>query len=197
MLTTVTSTTLLQGLKDENRTVWRDYVDRYRPMVVGYARRLGLRPADAEDVAQEAVLEFATAYRAGRYDRSRGRLRSWLFGITRTLVKNAHRRQRRRELQVRTEEGETDFFARLPDDAAMEELWEAEWQSAVLRQCMAEARAEVHARTWEAFDLFACQQLPASEVARRLGLSENAVFCAKQRVLRRIRELAAALEQVW
>jgi len=76
-LATVTSTTLLEGLKDPaNGAVWEQWVDRYRPLVVRTARRIGVPAAEAEDVAQNALLAFALAYREGRYERSRGRLRA-------------------------------------------------------------------------------------------------------------------------
>jgi len=40
--TRVTSTTILEGLGDPaNRTIWREYVDRYRPLILGYAARKG------------------------------------------------------------------------------------------------------------------------------------------------------------
>jgi hypothetical protein len=81
---TQTSTTLLEGLKDaHNRTVWAHYVDRYRPLILSYLRRLGLTAADGEDVSQEALFAFAESYRAGSYDRQRGKLRDWLQGIVR------------------------------------------------------------------------------------------------------------------
>ena len=56
-LGTVTSTTLLQGLKDPaNEVVWQQYVERYRPLIVRYAQAVGLAAADAEDVAQESFV---------------------------------------------------------------------------------------------------------------------------------------------
>ncbi|HEX5053700.1 MAG TPA: hypothetical protein VFZ65_18110 [Planctomycetota bacterium] len=48
MLTTATSDTLLAGLlRPDDDRAWTDYVARYRPLLVRYARRLGLPDADA------------------------------------------------------------------------------------------------------------------------------------------------------
>ena len=94
---TVTSTTLLEGLKDPaNHTRWRDYVDRYRPLLVGFLRRHGVQATDAEDVAQNVLIEFVRGYCEGRYDRERGRLSSWLFGIAFRQLQNHRRRERGR-----------------------------------------------------------------------------------------------------
>ena len=65
---TVTSASLLEGLKHaDNQTVWRDYVDRYRPLIVSFARRIGFGEADAEDVAQASLLAFSSAYLEGAW----------------------------------------------------------------------------------------------------------------------------------
>lgn len=198
MLHTVTSTLLLDGLRDpNNHTVWRDYVDRYRPLLVDYARRLGLLPADAEDVAQQVLMAFATAYREGKYDPQKGRLRSWLFGIARTTIRNWRSRQQAREIQVAESGESTGFFAQIEDEDHLERLWEERWQQAVLQQCLVEVRREVEDKTYRAFELFARLGRPAREVADELGISQNAVFGAKRRVLRRIREILPQLEEVW
>ena len=80
---TRTTTVLLEGLHDaSNDAVWGEFDRRYRPVVFGFARRLGLDDADAADVAQETLTRFLEEYRRGVYDRERGRLRSWLVTLT-------------------------------------------------------------------------------------------------------------------
>lgn len=189
-LDTVTSTTLLEGLRDPaNRTLWQAWVERYRPVVVRTAGRLGLSADDAEDVAQNALLAFSEAYRAGRYDRGRGRLRSWLFGFVHNHVR-----------RVRGARAEAVIVDEGPEPAAPDELeaaWRDEWQAAVLRECLDVLRREVEPATFGAFELFVLRELPARDVARRLELSENAVYGAKRRCLRRLRELEPLMEEIF
>jgi RNA polymerase sigma-70 factor (ECF subfamily) len=193
---TATSTFLLEGLRDQaNQTVWAQYVGRYLPLIVGYCGRLGLAAHDAEDVAQEALLAFARRYRAGDYDRERGRLRAWLFGMVHTEIarwRRAHARQERQQVAAGTIEP-----ADVPDHDRLAAMWEEEWRDAVLRQCTADVKREVGEKTFAAFELFACQGWPAKRVAEHLGTSEGAVFVAKHRVLRRIRKLHPELEETW
>ena len=197
-VSSVTSTYLLEGLKDPaNQTVWQQYVDRYRPLILRYARRLGLDEVDGEDAAQQALLAFCEAYRQGRYERGKGRLRDWLFGIARNQIRNYQRRQHGREVQVATPPEQTDFFVHQADEKEWEDIWEQEWRDAVLRQCLEEARREVGEKTFAAFELFASQGWPARKVAEHLGLTANAVFIAKHRILRRVRELLPTMEEVW
>jgi len=197
-LNTVTNTELLDGLRrPDNRIVWQQFVARYRPMIERYAVRFGLSAVDAQDAAQQTLIEFCTAYQAGKYDREQGRLRSWLFGIARNQMRHQRRRKMRQERQVIDETSETGFFGRLPDDDEFEKAWDEEWRRSVLEQCLDEVRRDVDARTVEAFELFAWQGLSAQEVAERLEMTPNAVFIAKHRILRRIRELAREMERVW
>ncbi len=196
---TVTSTDLLDGLREPSiRATWEAYVGRYRPAIVEYARRVGAAAEDAEEIAQQALAAFAEAYRRGRYRRDRGRLRDWLFGIVRRQLRNWYRRHRRREVLVGSgDSGGTDFLSRIAGEDPLRELWEAECRAAVLDHCLRCVRREVQATTWDAFELFACRNWPAARVAEQLGISENAVFKAKGRVIGRIRQLRPIAEDEW
>ncbi|TWT46226.1 ECF RNA polymerase sigma factor SigL [Phycisphaerae bacterium RAS1] len=197
-LATMTSTFILEGLRDpDNRAVWGEYVARYRPLLVSYARRLGLAEPDAEDVAQQTLVSFSTAYQDGKYEREKGRLRAWLFAIARNQVVNWRRNQRSREHQVGEPDSGTGYFASQPDDKSMEAIWDEEWRAAVLARCLAQVRSEVQPATYEAFELFAYRGMAAEDVARKLGMTANAVFGAKRRILRRVRELLPDMEEIW
>lgn len=195
---TVTSTHLLDGLRDPgNRTVWQEFVNRYRPLIESYARRLGMNETDAQDAAQQSLIAFCTSYQDGKYHRESGRLRHWLFGIARNQINNARKKGRRREMQIGADSGETDFFERVEDDPQMEEIWEQEWRDAVLRQCLEEVRQTVEPKSVEAFELFARKGWSAQQVAEHLGMTPNAVFIAKHRIMKQIKELLPRLEAEW
>jgi DNA-directed RNA polymerase specialized sigma24 family protein len=59
---------------------------------------------------------------------------------------------------------------------------------------MEQARAEVEPRTFEAFELAAIRDVPADQIADELGMTRNAVFIAKHRVLKRIANLRREYE---
>ena len=195
-LATVTSTTLLEGLKDSgNQTIWLQFVDRYRPLIQRYGERLGLTAEDAEDATQASLMAFCEAYREAKYERARGRLGDWLFGIVHNQVRNQQRKRgRSREVAV-TETQVAGIEARGSEE--LERIWEEEWQDAVARECLAQVRREVQEATFAAFELHAIEGLPVAEVAARLNLTPNAVYGAKRRVLRRIRELKPFMEDAW
>ncbi|MBN2561388.1 MAG: sigma-70 family RNA polymerase sigma factor [Phycisphaerae bacterium] len=193
---TRTSTTLLADLRDpDNSEAWGLFVDQYRPFVIGYARRRGLQPSDAQDVAQEVLVAFLNAHRKGHYSRSRGRFRDWLGGIAAHKLADTLQRLARRELQPIEDSG-TAFLERQravsPDEHL--EAWEREWERFVLNTCMRTVAAEFDAGTLRAFELYALKGEAANQVARSLDVSRNAVYIAKSRVLERMRQIRQELE---
>jgi RNA polymerase sigma-70 factor, ECF subfamily len=59
----------------------------------------------------------------------------------------------------------------------------------VMQICMDRARKEFDEKTFAAFEMYALQDIDPTEAAKRLGLSRNAVYIAKSRILSRLREL--------
>jgi RNA polymerase sigma-70 factor (ECF subfamily) len=78
-----------------------------------------------------------------------------------------------------------------PDPAAA--FSEAEYQQYLVQRAMELMKGEFQTATWQAFWDFVVEGQPAAEVGRRLGISENAVYLAKGRVLRRLRQELAGL----
>src|SRR5262245_42778033 len=94
----VTTSTVLKRLADfGDRDAWRTFDERFRAPIASFARKQGLSASDAEDVAQETLLGFAQAYKQGEYDKTRGRLSQWLFGIARRRMAQARRKGERLE----------------------------------------------------------------------------------------------------
>lgn len=196
-MVTATSTSLLLALKDrENDGVWTTFCERYQPLVLSFARKLGLNEHEAEDAAQETLMAFAKAYEQGAYDPEKGRLRQWLLGIASNKIRDIQRR-RGREYVPDVPADETGLLDGLPDDRTLSELWEAEWERSILAACMEIVRRQVEPGTMQAFELFVLQEKPAEEVAQQLGTTANAVFKAKRRVLSRMREAYQELQQNW
>lgn len=194
---TRTTTLLLSNLHDpSNGAAWEELCARCVPIIRAYALKRGLQVADCEDVAQETLADFAVAYRAGQYDRAQGRLRQWLSGFARRRVaKFLTKRARREEIVA------------LPDHSGVmndavggeniDALWEEEWERHLVHLCKEQVRREFDEKQYRAFDLYALRGRPAADVATELGMTANAVYIAKTRILTRLRELQEDLAQVW
>jgi RNA polymerase sigma factor (sigma-70 family) len=185
---------LLGALRDlSNQRAWEAFSDRYRPILVDFGNRLNLCDHDAQDAAQETLLAFIEAYRAGKYDRDKGRLGKWLLGIARNKILHLQR-SRRRAIQVADNSGQTGFFEKVPDDNSVSELWEEQWRQAMIDACLAEVRKQVEPSTVRAFTLLTLKGRTPEQTAAELGMSVNAVMKANRRVLSRMREMHACLE---
>lgn len=182
---TKTTTALLDGLFDlQNAAAWRQFDDRFRPILVGIASRLGLEPADAADVAQETITQFVRDYRAGKYDRSRGRLGSWVVGIARHRVAELNRTR-----AVRREQRGQSAIVMLPEESHFGEMWDAECRQATLCAALRElaASSKVSERTLHAFRMHVIEDETPERVAEKLGTTVRAVYLAKHRCLARLR----------
>lgn len=198
MLTTATSTSLLEGLRRTgDDQAWRQFCMRYEPALLSMVRRAGLREADARDVVQETLLAFLESFRGGRYNRDRGRLRSWLKGILLNKIKEARRRLARQEVQVADKTDATRFMNGISDEQELTDVFEEEWERQVIAECLREVRRQVDAPTFQAFELYAMENWPPEKVAKHLGISRNAVYISKSRVLTRLRGLQKEMPEIW
>ena len=190
-----TTTALLEGLFDhDNEAAWSQFDARYRPIVTAFARKLGLGESDASDVAQETIVQFLQEYRDGKYDRERGRLRSWLVGIARFRVAGIYRKKGvKREYR-----GESAMVA-LPGDDECSTLWNQERRTVILQLAMQELRAttRAHDRTIKAFEMVAMNQVPVATVAAELEMTDQEVYLAKSRTAKRLRTIIERLEQTY
>lgn len=188
-----TNTFLLNALREVgNERIWAEFCARYIPVLTAFARRLGLTNEDAQDAAQDTLLAFADAYRQGSYDRQKARLRTWLFAIAKNKIRHIRRRNQRGH--GFEPDNKTHFFETVADDDEMSALWDAEWQRSVVAACLEQVAALVEPATLKAFELFVLKEWPADRVAAEVGISRNAVFKAKRRILSRMREVYRQIE---
>lgn len=188
---TRTTTQLLESLKDpSNQGSWSALDERYRPVLAAFARRLGLGEDDAAEVAQLTLSEFAAEYRAGRYDRSRGRLSSWMIGIARNRVADRARAMARQR-QLRGESA----LAEVPDEGTVTEAWETARQKVVFERALAVLRSEtrLNDRTILAFELCALRNTPPESAAAECGMTVAEVYVAKNRAIKKLREIVSQL----
>ncbi len=195
VLSTVTTTALLAGLFDPaNQAAWSEFDSRYRPMIVSFAQRLGLYESDAADIAQETLARFIRDYREGKYDRERGRLRSWIIGIVKYRVADLKRAQASR----RENRGESAMID-MPADDELNQLWEAERRRVLLTQAIEELRSQskLSEKTMLAFEQYALRDRPVDEVAAELNLTRHDVYMAKNRVAEKLRDILSRLEDIF
>ena len=111
------------------------------------------------------------------------------MGITRKQVANYRRRQKAWVVGT----GGTDAqkqFAQLPEESEDDQsaVRPANERTLSLRRALGMLQAEVEPRTWQAFWRVVVEGHAPQQVAEELGLTTNAIYLLKARLLRRLRD---------
>src|SRR5262245_31944144 len=191
----VTRPSLLARIRDlSDSQAWAQFVESYAPVVLGYALRHGLQEADADDLAQEVFRAVARAAPDLRYDPARGRFRAWLFTVTRNKLRNLLAAQKRDRCDNGDSRG-PGFLARHPAPAEEADLWDRECRRQLFRRAAEQVQGQFEETTWQAFWRVAVEGGEPAAVARQLGISLGAVYIAKSRVLKCLREQIDAWQE--
>ena len=164
---------------------WVRFVRLYTPFLYHWARRHGLDPADTADLVQEVFAQLLKALPTFAYDPNRS-FRAWLAVVVGNKWRELNRKRRPQTVpaaELADQPGPADDF----DDR--------EYRSHVAGRALRLIQAEFAPSTWKAFWGVVVDGRPADAVAADLGLTANAVYLARGRVLRRLRaELAGLVE---
>ncbi len=182
-----TSTSLLEGVRANHPEAWRRLVRIYGPLVYRWSRKAGLQGADSRDVTQEVFGAVANRIESFRKERPGDSFRGWLWGITRNKVAD-HFRGLKSNPQARGGSQALALFAEMPDLPIDEPQADHNTQLALKLRAIEQIRAGFEQHTWKAFWRLSVDAQPAAEVASELGMSVKAVYQAKYRVLRRVRD---------
>lgn len=189
----MTTTLLLERLKDSrDQDAWQTFDKRFRGVIIAVARKLGLGEADSADAAQETIFQAIRDYQAGKYDRSRGRLSTWIITIARhriiDLIAAVKRRgSRSSSLSVPDlPEPSEDDVASAFDESLEKRIFEEAWEQV-------RTTSQIAPATLLAFELTALRHVPATEAAQQCGMSVDQVYVAKTRVSKRLREVVEQL----
>jgi RNA polymerase sigma-70 factor (ECF subfamily) len=185
-LDTQTSVTLLGRLRQvpPDQAAWAQFADRYGRKIYGWCRQWNLQEADAEDITQGVLLKLAEKMRAFEYDPAKS-FRAWLKTVTRhawldtcSARKVAAAGGSQVLEQLNAVEAREDLVRRL----------EEEFDRELYDEAAARVRMRVTPRTWEAFDRTAIQNQSGAEAAQALGMKVAAVFVARSKVQKMLRE---------
>jgi RNA polymerase sigma-70 factor (ECF subfamily) len=183
-----TPSSLLERLRSPgDDPAWERLVALYGPTVEGWCRRAGLSAEEAADVRQDVFRAVVGGIAAFRRDRPGDSFRGWLYATTRNRVIDFRRRAARQPRAA----GGTDAHDRLLELPAEESCDSAAGDAdtrGLYERCVGLIRSEFEERTWRAFWGVAVDDRPAAEVAAELGMTPGAVYIAKSRVLRRLRD---------
>jgi len=178
-----TSTSLFVRLREPgDQAAWQRFVDLYTPLLYRWACRKGLSNHDAADLVQDVMVTLVQKLPEFEYDPSKS-FRSWL----RTVTENRRRDLLRRRGAAPQTVGDAALAeVHMPDgDAA---FWEVEYRQALVARALELMQDGFEPATWKASWALIVDGKSGADVAAEFGMSIAAVYAAKSRVLRRLRE---------
>ena len=195
----LTRHSLLRRMQDfGDQESWQKFFDLYWRLIYGVAVKAGLSDAEAQDVVQETVAAVAKNIQKFKIGSEHGSFKSWLLQNTRWRIAD----QFRKRLPVAVKSGDSDASAqtptveRIPDPASLrlDAIWESDWKENLRQAALANLKTSVDPVRYQMFDLHVLKQLPANQVASKLGVKIGKVYFASYTISRLLRKEIKRLE---
>lgn len=168
---------IVEGIRRSDEADFNRLYDRYFQRVYSFAYARLRNRADAEEVVQET---FLAIFRSIDAYGGRSSLLSWIYGITKNTVNNHVRRARAHEARIDRAELELQRSSHSLASCTPEETLNLQRCAEAMRERLA-SLADWHA---EVFVLRHIENLPITEIARRMSRSNDAVRSSLYRVKR-------------
>ena len=187
------SASLLEQVRQRDESAWRQMSQIFAPSVYRWCRNKGLQPSDAADVVQEVFLAVSKNIDSFRRDRPGDSFRGWLWTISQSKISDHFRRVNARP-PIDSQQDSPDQLWNIPTVNSGSGAVPLDHEATMLmRRALAIIEKDFSKKTWQAFWRCTLDGHQAGDVARDLGMTLDAVYQAKARVMRRVREEFAEL----
>ncbi len=178
----------------DDKTVWAEFVGRYRGLVHGLAAKAGLGPDEAEDVVQDTLVAIARKMPGFVYQPERCSFQGWIRHVAACRIIDRIRRRKTDPCEGGAREEamtEGTLLGALADEReaeAREAGWEEEWRRHVLAQAMDQLELRVKPEHFQIFRLVVLRDLPPAQVAKTVGVLVAQVYLVRHRLTRMLQE---------
>ena len=189
-----TSLSLLDRLRQSpDDADWSRLIEAYSPLLRAWLMRAEVQAADADDLVQEVLLVVHRELPKFEHNQRRGAFRNWLRQIVVHRLRNFWR-SRGRLIAAGNDSQLEEQLKQLEDDGSqLSQRWDREHNLAVARKLLELIESRFTESTRLVFRRLVVDGADADTVAAETGLSLNAIFTAKSRVLRELRRLGQGL----
>ena len=179
-----TRSSVLKAVADTgNEAAWTRLFDLYAGFVFSIARSKGLKDEESDDIVQVVFTDLARTMPTFKYDRSKGKFRSYLTGLVHWRVKDKLR------IALRDKEFMADYIeeaANLPP--ADKDFAEREWQAAALEEALRRIKPDVRPEHYAAFVASAIEGQDTETVLRLYNLSRDNLYQIRKRLTAKLQE---------
>ena len=180
-----TRSSVLKAVADtENEAAWQRLFDLYAGFIFSMARHKGLKPEDADDIVQVVFADLARNLPTFKYDREKGRFRSYLTGLVNWRVMD------RLKASKRDAELKANFWEEAKAAGGDDDFSEREWQAAALEEALRRIKPEVRPEHYAAFVASAVEGQDTDVVTKLYGISRDNLYQIRKRLTAKLQEKA-------
>jgi RNA polymerase sigma-70 factor (ECF subfamily) len=167
---------------------WERFVHLFTPLLSRWATRFGVASGDTEDALQEVFLLLFDKLPRFRLDPA-GSFRAWLWTVFRRELLARNRRNGRQATAT------PEQLERLAADGGPD-ISEDEYRRFLVGRALRLVQRDFPEHTWQVFWRVAVDGRSGAQVAEEFGVTANAVYLTRGRVLARLRAELAGLDGV-
>jgi len=181
-----TRSSVLKAVADtENAAAWNRLFDLYAGFVFSMARHKGLKPEDADDIVQVVFADLARNLPTFKYDREKGRFRSYLTGLVNWRVMD------RLKASKRDAELKANFWKEAKAAGGDDDFSEREWQAAAMEEALRRMKLSVSPEHYAAFVASAVEGQDTDVVTKLYGISRDSLYQIRKRLTAKLHEKLA------
>lgn len=188
---TTRSSVLKAVAESENAAAWNRLFDLYAGFIFSIARHKGIKPEDADDIVQVVFADLARNLPTFKYDREKGRFRSYLTGLVNWRIID------RLKASKRDAELKAGFWEAAKAAGGDDEFSEREWQAAAMEEALRRMKPSVSPEHYAAFVASAVEGQDTDIVTKLYGISRDSLYQIRKRLTVKLREkLAEVLDEM-
>ena len=165
-----------------DQSAWESFVGLYTPLLLHWARKVGLKQPDAADLIQEVLAIVFRRLPDLKYDRQ-GSFRGWL----RTVTLNKYRERLRIKTLPLVDES-ASFVEGLASVPQAESTWDLDYGRLLLIQAMDKMQCDFEPATWQALLAVMRENLSVEQASKQHNVSPWTIYSARSRLMRRLRD---------
>ena len=168
----------------ENEAAWQRFFDLYAGFVFSIARSKGLNDTDADDIVQMVFADLMRNLLSFKYDREKGRFRSYLAALVKWRVIDRLKAVRR----------DADLKAGFMEEVKEtgqgdEEFADREWKAVAMDHALRRIKSSVRPEHYAAFVASTVEGQDTETVMKLYNLSRDNLYQIRKRLSERLRKV--------
>jgi RNA polymerase sigma-70 factor, ECF subfamily len=171
-----------------NAAAWQQLNDLYTPLIRRWLLHDPSLGDEVDDLTQEVLGVLFQELPRFRHNRRKGAFRSFLRQITLHRLQAFWRARGQRPLLLQGGSADSLLMELEDPQSDLSRKWDEEHNLHVMQQLMELIKPEFNAKMWKAFTRQVFNDAEPSAVAEELNMQVAAVYLAKSRILKRLRQ---------